>query len=322
MRRWPQGSGTGPSLSWTWSSAAAPPDRYTWTIAGPASLLGATGTIGTKATALAFRKTVAAPGQISPGGDPSDDTATISYTLTQAATVTATLVDATGVTLATPFVGSQAAGAESFVFTPPPGLATGAYTLDLAAVGANGRTATVAVPIAVDPTLDGFSVQPPLASLARGGAFVATFTITAGPVPARFEILRGSTVVATPTVTSLAPGRQSLTWDGVLADGTTAPDGAYTLALTVTDPTMTFTRTAPVTVDSTPPTITPVSYKNLSFRISEPATLTLSVGSKQYTRTVRQAGPVVFWLRQRPAAYTLTAVDSAGNSSSVRYRRR
>ena len=41
-----QGSGTGPSLSWTWNSAAAPPDRYTWTIAGPASLLGATGTIG------------------------------------------------------------------------------------------------------------------------------------------------------------------------------------------------------------------------------------------------------------------------------------
>ena len=81
----------------------------------------------------------------------------------------------------------------------------------------------MAVPIAVDPTLDGFSVQPPLASLARGGAFVATFTVTAGPVPARLEILRGSTVVATPTVTSLAPGRQSLTWDGVLADGTTAP---------------------------------------------------------------------------------------------------
>ena len=317
-----QGTGTGPSLSWTWNSAAAPPDRYTWAIAGPASLLGATGTIGTKATALAFRRTIAAPGQISPGGDPSDDTATISYTLTQAATVTATLVDATGLTIAPVFTGVQPAGAQSFVFTPPPGLATGAYAIDLAAVGANGKTASTAVPIAVDPTLDGFSVQPPLASLARGGAFVATFTVTAGPVPARLEILHGSTVVATPTVTSLAPGRQCLTWDGVLADGTTAPDGVYTLALTVTDPTLTFTRTATVTVDSTPPTITTVSPKNLSFRISEPATLTLTVGSMRYTRTLRQAGPVVFWLRQSPAAYTLTAVDAAGNSSSVRYRRR
>jgi hypothetical protein len=77
-----------------------------------------------------------------------------------------------------------------------------------------------------------------------------------------------------------------------------------------------------VTVDSTPPTISTVSPKNLSFRISEPATLTLTVGATRYTRTVRHAGPVVFWLRQRPAAYTLTAVDAAGNSSSVRYRRR
>jgi len=317
-----QGSGTGPNLSWVWNSASVPPDRYTWTISGPASLLGASGTIGAKVAALAFQKAAAAPAQIAPGGDPSDDTATISYTLTQPAAVTASLVDANGVTLATPFAASQPAGAQTFVFTPPPGLPTGAYTLLLTATGAGGQTATTSVPLAVDPTLDGFSVQPQLASLANGGAFVATFTITAGPVPARFEVLRGSTVVATPTVTTLAPGRQSLTWNGQLADGTTAPDGAYTLALTVTDPALTFTRSAAVTVDSTAPTITPVSYPNLRFRISEPATLTLAVGSKRYTRTVRQAGTVGFWLRTRPSAYTLTAVDAAGNSSSVRYRRR
>jgi hypothetical protein len=317
-----QGSGTGPNLSWTWNSAAAPPDRYTWTMAGPASLLGSSGTLGAKVAALAFQKASAAPAQISPGGDPSDDTATISYTLTQAATVTATLVDATGVTLATPFAASQPAGPQTFVFAPPPGLPTGAYTLLLTATGSAGQTAATSVPVAVDPTLDGFSVQPPLASLANGGAFVATFTVTAGPVPARFDVLHGGTVVATPTVTSLAPGLQSLTWNGQLADGTTAPDGVYTLALTVTDPALTFTRSATVTVDSTPPAITPVSYPNLSFRISEPATLTLAVGSKRYTRTLRQAGPVSFWLRPRPAAYTLTAVDAAGNSSSVRYRRK
>ncbi len=317
-----QGSGTGPNLSWTWESSSAPPDRYTWTIAGPASLLGASGTLGAKVAALALQKATASPAQISPGGDPSDDTATISYTLTQAATVTATLVDANGVTLATPFVASQPAGAQSFVFAPPPGLPTGAYTLLLAATGSAGQTVTASVPVAVDPTLDGFSVSPALASLASGGAFVAGFTITAGPVPARFQVLRGSTVVATPTVTSLSPGRQSLTWNGLLADGTTAPDGVYTLALTITDPTLTFTRSATVTVDSTPPAITPVSYANLTFRISEPATLTLAVGAKRYTRTVRQPGTVSFWLRPRPAAYTLTAVDAAGNSSMVRYRRK
>jgi flagellar hook assembly protein FlgD len=317
-----QGSGTGPNLSWTWDSSSAPPDRYTWTIAGPASLLGASGTLGVKVAALAFQKTTASPAQISPGGDPSDDTATISYTLTQAATVTATLVDANGVTLATPFVASQPAGAQSFVFTPPSGLPTGAYTLQLAATGSAGQTVSTSVAVAVDPTLDGFSVQPQLASLANGGAFVAGFTITAGPVPARFQVLRGNTVVATPTVTSLSPGRQSLTWNGQLADGTTAPDGLYTLALTITDPALTFTRSATVTIDSTAPTITPVSYANLTFRISEPAMLTLAVGAKRYTRTLEQPGTVGFWLRPRPAAYTLTAVDAAGNSSMVRYRRK
>ena len=77
-----------------------------------------------------------------------------------------------------------------------------------------------------------------------------------------------------------------------------------------------------MTVDSTAPAITPLSYANLTFRISEPATLTLAVGAKRYTRTLRQPGTVSFWLRPRPAAYTLTAVDAAGNSSMVRYRRK
>jgi hypothetical protein len=50
--------------------------------------------------------------------------------------------------------------------------------------------------------------------------------------------------------------------------------------------------------------------------------LTLAVGAKRYTRTLKQPGTVGFWLRPRPAAYTLTAVDAAGNSSMVRYRRK
>ncbi|MGZ4390076.1 MAG: N-acetylmuramoyl-L-alanine amidase, partial [Gaiellaceae bacterium] len=317
-----QGSGTGPSLSWTWDSSGAPPDRYTWTIAGPASLLGASGTLGAKAPALAFQKAAVTPAQIAPGGDPSDDTATVSYTLTQTAAVTASLVGAGGLTLATLFAGSQPAGAQAFTFTPPPGLPTAAYAIMLAATGSNGQTVTASLPVTVDPTLDGVSVQPPLASLANGGAFVLTFTITAGPVQARLDVLRDRVVVASPTVTTLEPGRQSLTWDGRLADGSNARDGVYTLALTVTDAVLTFTRPVTVTVDSTAPVITPLSYPNLHFRISEPATLTLSVGSRRYGKVLRTAGAVSFWLRTRPAAYTLTATDAAGNSSSVRYRRR
>src|SRR5207247_345707 len=74
-------------------------------------------------------------------------------------------------------------------------------------------------------------------------------------------------------------------------------------------------------LDRTPPVITVVSYRNLRFRISEPATLTLVVGANRYTRTLRKAATTQFWLRTKPAAYRLIARDAAGNSSVVRYRR-
>jgi hypothetical protein len=36
---------------------------------------------------------------------------------------------------------------------------------------------------------------------------------------------------------------------------------------------------------------------------------------------VPKAATTQFWLRTKPAAYTLTATDAAGNVSVVRYRR-
>ena len=84
-------------------------------------------------------------------------------------------------------------------------------------------------------------------------------------------------------------GPQTLTWNGLLDDGTTAPDGVYTLQLTITDELTTFTRTATVTLDSTAPVITVLSYKTLRFRLSEPVTLTLVVGTARYSRTLKKA---------------------------------
>ena len=55
--------------------------------------------------------------------------------------------------------------------------------------------------------------------------------------------------------------------------------------------------------------------------ISEPATLTLVVGTQRYTRVLKKAKTTQFWLRKKPAAYRLIATDAAGNSAFVRYRR-
>jgi hypothetical protein len=119
----------------------------------------------------------------------------------------------------------------------------------------------------------------------------------------------------------LLPGPQLLTWDGMLADGTRAPDGPYTLAVGITDDVVTFTRTASVTLDTMRPRITVLSYRNLRFRVSEPATLTLVVGVRRFTRTLKKPATTQFWLKAKPAAYTFTATDAAGNVSTVRYRR-
>jgi hypothetical protein len=80
-----------------------------------------------------------------------------------------------------------------------------------------------------------------LSGFAARGATLA-FTLTRQPVSLAFQVLRGAVVVAAPPVSSLVPGPQSLTWNGTLTDGTPAPDGAYTLALTITDDVGTFTR--------------------------------------------------------------------------------
>src|SRR5205814_10609651 len=89
-----QGTGTGAKVDWTWDATLAPPGRYTWTIAVP-DALSATGSIGAAAAAVALQNAKATPAVLAPGGDPADDTTTITHKLTAAATVTVTLLDPT-----------------------------------------------------------------------------------------------------------------------------------------------------------------------------------------------------------------------------------
>jgi hypothetical protein len=298
-----QGTGTGIAVDWTWDGSAAPPDRYSWTIAAP-SARSATGTLGSLA-ALALQKATASPAEVAPG-----ETTTFAYTLTAAATVTATLVSPGGQVLSTLLVAAKPAGPQTLSFTPPPGLLNGQYTLGLSAT-AGARTATTAIPFTVDDVLTGLT--PTGTSL--------SFTLTRAPFALAFQVLRNAAVVAVPSVPATAAGTQTLTWDKLLADGTRAPDGLYTLALTVTDEFGTFTRTADVMLDTTPPAIRVISYRTMRFRVGEAATLRLTVGSNVYTRVLKKPATTQFWLRTKPARYTLTATDAAGNRSVVRYRR-
>jgi hypothetical protein len=302
-----QGTGTGTTVDWTWDASLAPSDRYRWAIATP-DARSATGTLGA-VVALAVQNAAVAPAAVAPG-----ETTTVSYTLTAAASILATLVAPDGQVVSTLLTAEKLAGAQTLAFVPPPGLPNGQYAVVVTAT-AGPKIATATVPLVVDDILTRFT-----ASVSHGTATVG-FTLGRAPLQLVFEVRRGTQVVAAPPLTPLLAGSQVLTWDGMLADGTRAPDGPYTLAVGVIDDVGTFTRTAIVTLDTTAPRITVLSYRNLRFRVSEPATLTLVVGVRRFTRTLKKPATTQFWLKAKPASYTLTASDAAGYSSSVRYRR-
>lgn len=255
--------------------------------------------------ALAVQKAAVLPAVVAPG-----ETTTVTFAVTAAASVTVNLVAPGGAAVATLLTAQKPAGSQRLAVTPPPGLANGVYAVVVTAT-AGGRTATATVPLVFDDIVSGF--------LATGSSL--SFTLGRAPVSLAFQVLQGTQVIATPAVQPPVVGQQTLTWDGTLDDGSTAPDGAYTLALTITDDVTTFTRTATLRLDTTAPTITVLSYRNLRFRVSEAATLTLVVGTRRYTRVLNKAATTEFWLKAKPASYRLSATDAAGNTAVIRYRR-
>jgi N-acetylmuramoyl-L-alanine amidase-like protein len=216
-----QGAGTGTKVDWTWDSAAAPPDRYTWTIA-TANARPASGALGA-ARPLTLQNVTAAPAQVAPG-----DTLTVGYTLTAPATVAAGVTSATGQVVAQLGTVQQPAGAWTVTYVAPAGTADGAYAITLTAT-AGSRSATASAPFVLDDILTGLIVSPTS----------ATFTLTRPAQLVTSQITNGTQVVATPAVVATS-GTQTVTWPAL-------PAGSYTLTLTISDDVGTFSRTAAFT---------------------------------------------------------------------------
>jgi hypothetical protein len=259
---------------------------------------------------------------ISPNGDLVDDQATVTYTLSVAASVTATLANAAGVTTATLFTGTEPAGKQSFFFTGA-GVADGPYTIAVTATPAEGAPVTLSAPITIDRTLASYAVTPAFGPAGNGPnkVLLASFRLFY-PVSGTLEILDAAgNHVATPFTGPLGVGAQTLAWNGTLPSGSVAADGSYQAALTVVEPTGPVVHTVPFVVDSTPPVLALVSAQALSFRVSEPGTVTLTVRGSPWTRyvkTVKVAGIVSFWISAvQPTRFTAVATDLAGNRSAA-----
>ena len=233
--------------------------------------------------------------------------------------MTATLVDQAGNTVTPLFSEPKPAGKQTFGFTALPTVPDGQYTVVLQAQTADGEQATEVVGIQIDRTTAAFTVTP--AAISPNGDGVqdiatVSFTLTQ-TAQVSVDVQHDGQPVANLASGTFDAGVPAIeTWDGMVA-GAPASDGAYTVVLTVGG----LVRTLPLAVDTRAPSLVPVSWAAMRFRVDGPATVTLTAGTRRFVKKAKAAGPVYFWMRVRPKTYSVSAEDAAGNTSTLRRRR-
>jgi flagellar hook assembly protein FlgD len=182
----------------------------------------------------------------SPNGDGSADTVSISYALQNWASVGIAIEKADGTPVRT---------VQKLTYQIPGGyggdggvdwdgrdddgnvVPDGEYTIRVWAVTAVGRTDNVRT-VTVDtvaPTLSLDEVSPDPWDTSLGPLTVAFTASEAGSASVKFYLGAPSASSWTATASLAAGGATSVTWDGLLADGSAAPVGLYTVRVYFTD---------------------------------------------------------------------------------------
>src|SRR3954447_5470153 len=315
------GSGAGAAVDWTWDATAATAGTYHWTISS-AGARSATGALvgkpvaggGTPAATATVSALVAGPQLVTPNGDGTDDALSITYTLSAAAPVTVTILAGT-TPVTTAFSGTQAKGEQTVEWAPPPEVADGSYTVNVAT-----PKSSVSAPFTIDRTLGSLAVTPALFSPNADGHLDATtvaYTL-AQSASVNVRIEQSGAVVADLGTQTLAAGAQQLAWDGTNA-GTRVPDGSYDAVVSATDSLTTVMQRVPVTVDTTPPAVTIVAFAKLRFRITEAANVIAIVNGKRIPLAVR-AGAFHVPFAGKPRTLILIATDAAANRLRLQKR--
>jgi hypothetical protein len=310
------GTGTGNRVDWTWDATAAQPGRYTWAITAP-QVRAATGAMGTAPVPLALQQLRVAPTIVSPNGDGHGDEAKVSFRLSTAATVTATVLDPVNAPVASVFSGRRAAGKQELTWTPD-AVPDGWYQLTLVAKAA-GKQVQTSVRFWVDRTLANVAATGPAFS-PNGDGQLDTLGFSfrlLNPAHVSVRIVRAGQVLATLLEKDAAAGPQRLSWDG---GG--LPDGRYRIAVTTTDALLDVTQTLPVSVDRKPPLLRLVSLSRLTFRVSELGRLVVAVNGRWRRVNVKRARLIRLGNRSAVRSVTAYAVDLAGNKSRVIRARR
>jgi flagellar hook assembly protein FlgD len=312
------GGGTGTTVDWTWDSSSAPPGVYGWqiTVSGATPATGSLAATAVGEPTLSISGAAADPETISPNGDGIADSTTISYTTTAEATVTVSVLDSGGSSVAvlqnaTP----EPAGAHAVPFDGA-GLPAGRYGIRIDAADSAGKLVSATVDVLVSRTLDAASVSPTVFSPngdGRNDSLTVRFDL-ATTAEVRIRILRAGAWVATLFSGELAAGPHAVRWDGSKHVGKLL-DGSYTAVVEATDAVTTSVASLPFASDTRVPVVRILRGRPLRVWVSKPATLTLRVDGTPLTQIAPAPGVVrVHW--QGPASHVrVVAWDSAGNVS-------
>ena len=316
-----RGTGTSATIDWSWNAASATPGRYAWSMSAGAAR-PATGSLrigGTEAPAIA--DVAAEPEAITPNGDGQADASTVTYRLTAAMNLTITVTDAIGGVVATLVDRVWTQPGPHSVVVDGTGLPDGSYSVVLAGRTAAGAELRQSVPLTVSRTLGLVAVSPTVFSPngdGRRDVLRMTFSLTV-PADVRVRILRDGRWVATPLASSLLPGVQRLSWDGLRANGPVR-DGVYSAVVEAEDEVSTTSFAVPFTVDTTPPRVAFLAGLPLRVRVSEPVALTLRVNGTTVRQTVQRAGVVRVRWRGAVTRAQAVAWDEAGNRGRATFR--
>ena len=308
-------SGTGPTVDWTWDARALLPGSYSYAIRSGPDVTPAEGVIGGGDISLAIAGLSADPETVSPNGDGSADSTTVTYTLSTAANVSVRVLDIRGAEVASFPKAWRRAGEHVLRYDPAP-LADGVFRIELTANATGGRVAAASTQLAVTRTLGAVAAtRLAFSPNADGRADQISFSFAlASSADVRLRILKNGKWVATPFAGPLEPGVQRVQWDGTKRIGKLT-DGNYEAVVEATDPIATSIASLRFSADTRQPRLRIVQRRPLRIWVSEPARLTLRFGTRSLVYDAPAAGTRLVPKVPRLGVVRAVAWDPAGNRS-------
>jgi hypothetical protein len=309
------GQGEGTTVDWTWDARTVPAGRYTYAIDAGPTVRPATGVV-TGTVQRAPLTALARPALITPNGDGKQEATTIHYRLLAPATVTATVVDATGVPLATLFSLPKPKGSHTFRWDGA-GVPDGRYGIVISARDALGIETTATVTVIVNRTLVGLRVVPQVFSPNADGRWDSTkfrFGLN-GPARVTVSVERKRKTLGQVFSGPRLGGPQAIDWNGRF--GRRLGSGEYVAVVRATTPVSTVVQTMDFAIDLAPPRLQLVSTVGPRLSVNEPADVSAVFDGTRTVR-VRRLTPGRFTV---PAggpftSFRVVARDFAGNDSA------